>query len=323
MASEAGSDRLLEHFAPRAQSRVERRELVIEGALAALFAVVAAAVAIAVEPGRAWSWPTVLALVAAYAAASRVQFQAGAGYTAPTQLLFVPMLFAAPLSAVPLLVVAANALGRLPDYVAGREDPRKAVFDVNDGWHALGPVLVLAAAGAGDPAWGDWPVYVVALAAQVAVDGGVAVLRERLLLGAAPAAVLRVLAWVWLVDALLAPIGLLAAFATAGQDLAFLLVAPLPVALAIFAGERRRRLAQELELRAARERQREALELNDNVVQHLAVAHYLLERGEAEEAGQLVERGLEETKRIIGDLLDDDAPGAMRRTSASGPAALP
>ncbi len=71
-------------------------------------------------------------------------------------------------------------------------------------------------------------------------------------------------------------------------------------------------------------RQRQALEINDNVVQHLAVAKYLLGRGETDQAGELVERSLEEGKRIFGDLLDDPTPGAMRRmTSASGDGSTP
>jgi hypothetical protein len=130
----------------------------------------------------------------------------------------------------------------------------------------------------------------------------------------------RLLAWVWLVDALLAPIGLLAAFATADQPYAFLLVAPLPVALAIFAAERRRRLKQLLELRAARAeldrrdaRRREALELNDNVVQHLALARWRLVRGDVDDARTLLDTTLDEARRIIGDLLEDPGPGTMRR----------
>ena len=184
-------------------------------------------------------------------------------------------------------------------------------------------MVVLGAAGAQTPDWGDWPLYVAALAAQWAVDLAAAAAREWVAVGARPGAMLlRVLPWIWLVDALLAPAGLLAAFA---GEYAFLLLLPLPLALGVFATERRRRLAQAIELRAARadlERRdllrREALEINDSVVQHLAVAHYLMARGEIEQAGELVERSLTEGKRIIGDLLEDPEPGTLRRREAAG-----
>ena len=77
---------------------------------------------------------------------------------------------------------------------------------------------MLAIAGAAVPEWADWPWYVAALAAQFGVDFVVACTRERLALGASPAALLQVLPWVWMVDALLAPAGLLTAFATAEEE---------------------------------------------------------------------------------------------------------
>jgi hypothetical protein len=133
-----------------------------------------------------------------------------------------------------------------------------------------------------------------------------------------------VLRWVWLVDALLAPAGLLVAFATADEDFAFLLILPIPLAIGIFAAERRHRLAQAVELRETKAEldrrdllRREALELNDAVVQHLVVAHYLLQRGEGEAAREPVERSLTEAKRIIAELLDEPEPGAMRRGASA------
>ena len=324
-AVETELDRLLEHYEPRLDSGLERRELVGELALAGLFAAACAVLFATVEIERDVPWPVVAALVVALAAARRVRFQAGAGYTYPGQLLFVPLLFAAPLPAVPLLVVAAHALGNAEDYARARAGPQKLVLEVNDAWFSLGPVVVLAVAGAGTPEWADWPVYVAALGAQFGVDFVVACTRERLALGASPAAIAQVLRWVWLVDALLAPAGLLTAFAMAEEDLAFLLILPIPLAIGIFAAERRYRLAQAVELREAKAEidrrdllRREALELNDTVVQHLVVAHYLLERGESEAAREPVERSLGETKRIIADLLEDEPePGAMRRGASA------
>jgi hypothetical protein len=324
MAAAADSDRLLEHFEPRLTSRLEPRERRAETGLAMLFLAAAVAVAIIVDSERSWSWGEVAALVVVYAGARRVQLQVGPGYTVPTEVILVPMLFIVPLGALPLVLAGANVLSQVPSYAARRRRPEKLVLDANDAWYVFGPVLVLAAAGARDPDWSDWPVYLAALGAQFAVDLAAATTREWLDIGASPRDIARALPWAWLIDGLLAPAGLLAAFAAVDQPYAFLLVAPLPVALAIFAHERRRRLAAAIELRAARaeldrreDHRREALEINDAVVQHLAVATYLLARGEDEEARGMVERGLQQAKRIIGGLLEDSAPGEMRRRTSA------
>jgi putative nucleotidyltransferase with HDIG domain len=60
-----------------------------------------------------------------------------------------------------------------------------------------------------------------------------------------------VLGWVWLVDALLTPLGLLAAIASVDRPYAFLLVLPLALLLSLFARERNERLEQALELGGA------------------------------------------------------------------------
>lgn len=72
----------------------------------------------------------------------------------------------------------------------------------------------------------------------------------------------------------------------------------------------------ELDRRALRERQ--ALEINDNVVQSLAVAHYRLGRGEVAQARESVSEALEAARRIITDLLAEPAPGELRRATSPG-----
>jgi hypothetical protein len=324
MAAAAETDRLLEQFEPRLTSRLAPRERWAETAMAAAFLAAAVAALMLIDPEGPGSWGETVALVVCFAAARRVQLQVGPGYTVPTEVILVPMLFIAPLGALPLIVAGANVLSQLPSYVARRRHPEKLVLDANDAWYVFGPVLVFAAAGARDPAWSDWPIYVAALGAQFAVDLVAATTREWLDIGASPRAIARALPWAWLIDGLLAPAGLLAAFAAVDQPYAFLLVAPLPIALAIFAHERRRRLAAAVELRAARaeldrreDHRREALEINDAVVQHLVVASYLLARGEDEEARSMLDRGLQQAKRIIGGLLEDSAPGEMRRRTSA------
>jgi len=213
----------------------------------------AAAVALALlgHSGTPLHAGTAIALVLAYAVLSRVRFHAGVGHTVPTQLAFVPMLFLLPTELVPLLVLAGMLIGNLPDYARGALHPGRALMLPGDAWHAIGPALVLLAAGATAPAWSDWPVYLLALAAQFALDLGVYAVRARLALDVPGREQLRALAWVWVVDGLLAPLGLLAAFAADRHPYAFLLVLPLGVLLTLFARERNERLDQALELGGA------------------------------------------------------------------------
>jgi len=108
--------------------------------------------------------------------------------------------------------------------------------------------LVLTAAGATTPEWTDWPVYVAALASQFAIDLVASTVRMSVGVGVPPRTVVVELGAVWLIDAFLAPVGLLAAFASTGQQWAFLLVLPLVGLIAIFAREREARIDNALEL---------------------------------------------------------------------------
>ena len=215
------------------------------------FVLAATALALLGDSGRTLAAGPAIVLVLAYGALSRVRFHAGAGHTVPTQLVFVPMLFTLPTQLVPLLVLAAMIAGNLPDYARGALHPGRALMLPGDAWHAVGPALVLVLAHATTPAWGDWPWYALALGAQFAVDLGVYAARARLALDIPGRDQLRVLAWVWLVDGLLAPIGLLAAFASSHHAYAFVLVLPLALLLKLFARERNERIDQALELGGA------------------------------------------------------------------------
>lgn len=89
--------------------------------------------------------------------------------------------------------------------------------------------------------------------------------------------------------------------------------------------ERVRAGEMRLELAQSYLRRHQALEINDNVVQGLAVAKYAFDLGESEKAKEAIEGTLEAARRIISDLLEevgaDDVFGAAaltREKPASG-----
>ena len=243
--------RLLERAEEAPPRPLTRRQRTIEWIVAGAFIAVALEMALLLDADRQLSLPVATALVCAYALASRIRFSDGTGYTVPTQLVFVPMLFLLPTPTVPLFVALGTLVGNLPDYFARRTHLDRMVLSIGDSWYAVAPALLLTLTGAQTFAAGDWSIYLLALALQFAGDFVASVAREWIDMGVSPQVQPRLLAWVYLVDALLAPIGLLAALATDELPYAFLLVLPLAVLLSIFSRERAARLRQALELSRA------------------------------------------------------------------------
>ncbi len=190
----------------------------------------------------------VIALVACYALAARVQFQVAFALAVPTQLVFVPMLFLAPLHLVPLLVALGFFLSKLPEHLRGEWHFGRAGLHLVSAWHAVGPVLVLAAFGSPSPTLRHLPLVAVAVAAQFALDFASSAARGFAALGIGPRELARALGPAWLVDLALTPLGLVLAYASLTQSYAFLLGLPLMGLLAYFARERKSRIDHALEL---------------------------------------------------------------------------
>jgi HD-GYP domain-containing protein (c-di-GMP phosphodiesterase class II) len=103
-------------------------------------------------------------------------------------------------------------------------------------------------AGEPEPAWSAWPVLLLALVAQLSFDFAGSAVRAGLVLGLRPNSQVRMMAWVWGVDAALTPIAFLIAMVAFGAPAAVLVVLPLLGLLAFLAQERRRRIDYALEL---------------------------------------------------------------------------
>ena len=252
-----------------------RREFLVECVVAALFLAVAIAMGLGLDAERDWHVGHALALCALFALAIRLNFDVGAGYTSPVQLVFVPMLLLLPTPWVPLLVCASWLLGKLPDHLNGRAHPAKAIYVPGNSWFSVGPALVLVLLDAQTPEWGHWPVYVLAVVAQIAFDLIASHLREWAGRGIAPRLQLQIFSWLMLIDVLLWPLGLLAAFAADEVDYLFLLLVPPAGLLIVFAQERAGRIESALRLyESEREavRSREALiaGASHEILTHLA-----------------------------------------------------
>jgi putative nucleotidyltransferase with HDIG domain len=244
-------DQMVEYARERANRPLAGRELLSESLVGGAFLAAAVTMALFMDAQTSFSVTALLAVLIAYTLAYHVDFEVGDGYAVPTELIFVAALFVLPATLVPLVVALAFALTRLGEAAVGKAHPSRALHAFADSWYAVGPALVLVIADAETPQWKYWPVFVAALAAQFVVDAAWGTIRSWLASGVPALAQLRVLGWVYSVDAALAPIGLLAAFAAAGHPEVILLVVPLLGLLASFAKERRARIDNALELSSA------------------------------------------------------------------------
>jgi HD-GYP domain-containing protein (c-di-GMP phosphodiesterase class II) len=229
----------------RARLDARARAVFAGGGLAAAVAIVAAA--FLVHGGPALSLPRAALFAVLYAVVSRVEFEIGSGSAIPTQLVLVPMYFALPAGAVPVVVVAALLLRTFADRPWPLRDPARVLPLVATATHALGPALVLAYAGGFPLRWSAWPIYVAALAAQFAFDFVNALLNVtansvRL------AELSRVMVLVYAVDAALAPVAFAVAVATHSHPTLAVVVLPLVWLLRHFSRERQARIDNALEL---------------------------------------------------------------------------
>jgi putative nucleotidyltransferase with HDIG domain len=248
-ALDAATERRIEESYERRRRPLERREILCVLPFAVSFLAGAIALAVLAEPVRELSLPLAIAFVTAYVVAEGIQFSTGAGYGVPTQLVLVPMLLLLPTPLVPLFVAVAMVISALRDAIRDGDSPGRALFGVTDAWFALTPAAVLVLLGAQEPDVSHWPAYLAALLAQLVVNVAVFSARAALAEISIPMRdLMGELRVAGRVDVLLAPLGLLAAFAAVDYPALALLVFALVPLLRGFEREREARIEHSLEL---------------------------------------------------------------------------
>ena len=239
---------LIEQYERSAPEPLELRERLMELWFALPVVAGAVAIALAFEPVRGFALGPTLLLVAAYLVSKQIRFVVGSAYTVPSQLVLVPMLFLLPTPLVPLLVLVASTVTVLPAVATGRKHADRMLFGPGDAAYVIPPALVLLVAGVQTPDWSRWPVFAAALVAQLLFDPLWATAREWVKWGVPPRLQPQLADLVLVVDALLAPIGFMAAVAGAQASGGWLLVLPLLALIAVFARERQARVEHAIEL---------------------------------------------------------------------------
>src|SRR5919202_1193688 len=250
-ALDPDANALIEDSRERGQHRLGSRSLWSAIVFGSGFLVAATALSVSLPTHRSVSPLTVLLLVLAYALTWRVKFEVGTGFALPTQLVLVTMLFVLPLGWVPFAVAAGLLAGGSVEYATRRTPLDHALTVLPGSWHAVGPVLVLAAAGESGPRLDRWWLYLAALGAQFLTAAVFSGGREVFVLGVSPRTLLPYMGWAFLVDAALAPVGLMAALAAEGHAGVLALMLPLAALLGVFARERQVRIDHALELSSA------------------------------------------------------------------------
>jgi serine phosphatase RsbU (regulator of sigma subunit) len=224
-----------------------RRLLITEAGAAAICITASVLLAAEASSVRRLSVAPLAICAVAYLIARRVQYPVGSAWTAPTQLVFVPMLFVLPTPLVPLIVAACSVAERLPRAIGTNTAPTRLLAAVGDSFYALGPALALVLLHAQVFAWHRWGVYVLAFAAQVVFDACAGIARTWFAERVAPSGQLPML-WLYLTDACLSCVGLVIAASAVRRPGLVLLALPLVGLQWLLARERRQRLDTSLAL---------------------------------------------------------------------------
>jgi HD-GYP domain-containing protein (c-di-GMP phosphodiesterase class II) len=256
---------LLASALQRRRARLTGAERLVHALLGGSYALVVVVLLVADPPDvHGISWIAATCSLVAFVLASVTEFDTESGAAVPTQLAFVPLLFALPPVLVLVILPWVWATAKIPDVLRGELRPARLLAAIGNSWFAVGPAVVLTAAGADGFHDTAAAVLIGALLAQFACDVAAATLREALLRGTTLRERVAEL-WIVGVDAALAPVGLLVVWGMDESAWSAAALLPLIGVIAVFARERRRRVESLVELNSAY--QGMALVLGD-VVEH-------------------------------------------------------
>src|SRR5205085_4234734 len=210
----------------REREPMPARERIVAAAFALIFVIAAGAVVAMVPPNRGIDVPVLIGVVLLGAIARRVPFEIGSVEAFPDQLVLIPTLFLVPLPLVPLVVVAATILGRLPEFVGGRMHPDRWLYPIGDAIPSVAAVVVLAALAPGDLSSSHAVAYAVALAAQLGAGIAYGVLVDYAL-GIPFREALAAMLEGHRIDAVLTPMGYMAAAVAVHEPILVIGVLPL------------------------------------------------------------------------------------------------
>src|SRR5579884_3728281 len=192
----------------RIAARMSARELVAELVVGIGF-VAAVLALLLLRPPHGFDLAPALLCFVVLLAATCVCIDTPFGFTVPTQLAFVPLVFAMPLSLVPIAVAGALSVSRLRAVLRHEVPASRLLKAPGNAWFALGPVAVFALAGVRPQAAGP-ALLVAALAAQFAADFASCAVRLAIDRGVKLSAHTGA-AWVYLVDAALSGVAFVVA----------------------------------------------------------------------------------------------------------------
>jgi diguanylate cyclase (GGDEF)-like protein len=237
-------ERLLEDSWESRSQQAGRRELAVESLAAALFLGIATPLAIPALAAHRVDSGLALLLIALYAVvAGAVRFPLGAGYVVPSYLILVPMLVLLPPGTVPLFTAAGLVLASGAQWLARRGSVDHVLRSIPNAWYALGPVVVVMLAGRPHGALQIALISVAAFVSGCVFDLVASTVREAAAFGVAPQLQLQVVTVVWLIDACIAPLGLLLAVASRHGHGLVLMVLPLAVLMRVLDRDRNARIA--------------------------------------------------------------------------------
>ena len=197
--------------AERRLSRAEIRAEIVVGA-----GLVAAVIGLFLaDPQARAGDPLVFALVAALLALSHgARIDLPFAWTSPVQLALVPALFLLPAWLVPLAMVTAVVVARIPELMRGETAPARLLLAPGNAWFTVGPAAVLLAAGNPAPQDAAMVTLVAMLAAQIGSDLVISSIFTLFTRHVTFREQISESIWVYGIDAALAPVGLMAAIAS-------------------------------------------------------------------------------------------------------------